>query len=168
MNENENRKSGGPSVWLAVAAVLLGAALLGSGALAWAGWPSHGFGQRHGRFQHSTPEEAREHMSAGAEWVLRYVGASDEQRAEVDAILEQSIGDLFGLKAEHERNRDALIALLHQPEIDRDALEQIRVSEIDLADRASQQALDAFVDLAQVLTPEQRAELIELGERFRH
>ena len=46
------------------------------------------------------------------------------------------------------------------------ALERLRQQEIALADAASKQAVTAIGDLGEVLTPEQRSELVAFVHRF--
>jgi hypothetical protein len=55
---------------------------------------------------------------------------------------------------------------LVQPQIDRVALERLREEGLALAEEASRIAVDGVADLAEVLSPEQRAELLELAHRF--
>ena len=57
---------------------------------------------------------------------------------------------------------------LEQPTIDRAALEQIRATELQRAETASSRVVQAIADAAEVLTPEQRIELIRLAAQFRH
>jgi len=156
---------------VAVVAGLAGLIFLGSFLLS-ASFAEAGFGRRHhwggAHGGPPDPEQAREHAGQAAEWVLRYVDASDEQHARVNAIIARSVGDLFALGDTHREHRDAMLELFRSPEIDRVELDRLRRAELELADGASQTLLDALVEAAEVLTPEQRAELMELGERFHH
>ena len=45
-----------------------------------------------------TKEEVREHAAFAAEWILRWVDASDEQTAGVQAVIGDAIEDLFALR----------------------------------------------------------------------
>jgi Spy/CpxP family protein refolding chaperone len=53
------------------------------------------------------------------------------------------------------------------PEIDREAAERLRAEKIETIDRASRRMTDALIEAAEVLTPEQRAALIEKFEERR-
>ena len=64
------------------------------------------------------------------------------------------------------RITEAWRAELSKPTIDRVALEQLRTEGIELADTASTRLVEALADAAEVLTPEQRAELMEMADRF--
>ena len=51
--------------------------------------------------------------------------ASDDQRDQLDGIIERAVGEVFALGDSHGSHREALIALLQEPVIDRAALEAI-------------------------------------------
>jgi len=112
------------------------------------------------------PEQMRRHADFAIEYALREVDATPEQVARVKEIAGSALAALDGLHDRHEANRDALVAALSQPEISRDELQAIRAQELALADAASVQLVDALVDAAAALTPEQRAKLIELAREF--
>ena len=59
-----------------------------------------------------------------------------------------------------------MIELLGQETIDRGALESLRVQELELAEQASRTLVAGIADVAESLTPAQRAELLELASRF--
>jgi Spy/CpxP family protein refolding chaperone len=67
---------------------------------------------------------------------------------------------------QHRTNRDEMANVLVQTEIDRSALEQLRSSELALAEQASNRLVNAIADAAEVLTPEQRIQLAELRQQF--
>ena len=113
------------------------------------------------------PDRMKKHADFAVEYALREVDATPEQIAQVKAIVGGALAQLEDAHAQHVANRDALVAALSQPEISRDAVQAIRAQELALADTASTQLVDALVDAAAVLTPEQRTELIELAREFR-
>jgi protein CpxP len=84
----------------------------------------------------------------------------------VKSIVQNAINDLSEVKEQHQQNRQALLDTLGQPTVDRAALGEIRQSELQLAETASSRLVDAIADVAWVLSPEQRAKLIELVSRF--
>jgi Spy/CpxP family protein refolding chaperone len=129
----------------------------------WFGGPVHS----HGRFASLDPEAAHERIELAVELVLGRVDASEAQIEEVKTILAGSFVDLHPLMAEHKANREAFVAELAKSEIDRNALEGLRSAEMALADQASNRVVNVLVAVAEVLTPEQRTELIEFAQRFR-
>jgi len=157
-------------LWVGVIlAGLVGAVAIGGAAVSThakvTGW-SHG-GHGHGQFLQD-PALAREHAEFATSWVLGRVDASDEQEDQVKAIIGASVDDLALLAQQHQQNRDAWTAELSKPTIDRAALEQLRQNGLALADEATGRLVQALADAAEVLTPDQRAELIEMAERFHH
>ena len=126
------------------------------------------FGRDHGPHRHgfADREAAREHAELAAEWLLRSVDASDEQQARVREIVGASLDALAPLAEQHRAHHEALIELLGQETIDRGALESLRAQELELAEQASRTLVAGIADVAESLTPAQRAELLELASRF--
>jgi periplasmic protein CpxP/Spy len=108
-----------------------------------------------------TPEAAKEHAQIAAKWALRGIDANEVQQEKVNKVLGGAIDDLFRLKEQHQANREAFAAQLGGASIDRAALEEIRKSEMALADDASRRFVQAMADVAEVLTPEQRQAFLE-------
>jgi Spy/CpxP family protein refolding chaperone len=94
--------------------------------------------------------------------MLDQVGATAEQKARIDAILRAGMGSMMGMHQSMEDTHRQLHALLTAPTIDRDALEQLRATQIAQLDQASRTMVRAMADAAEVLTPEQRAKLGQL------
>jgi periplasmic protein CpxP/Spy len=137
----------------------IAAAVAGHRGGGWGGpFGHHGF--------HGNPEAAREHIQVAVKWALKSVDATPEQQQRVGAIVDDCIEDVAALKDEHRKNREAFAARLGDPTVDREALESIRKAEIALADQASQKLVSALAEAAQVLRPEQRAELLQHAQRF--
>ena len=127
----------------------------------------HGFGHRGGFFRHhGDPEKAREHAQMAVGFALKMVDATDEQREKASAIVARHFEGADGLRAQHVANRQEAVQALSGPSVDREKLESVRKAQIKLADDASQRLTSAVAELAEVLTPEQRAELLRMAERF--
>jgi periplasmic protein CpxP/Spy len=114
-----------------------------------------------------TPEAAKEHAQVAAKWALRGIDATEEQQDRVNKVVGGAIDDLFRLKDQHQANREAFAAQFAGATIDRASLEEIRKSEMALADDASRRFVQAMADVAEVLTPEQRKALLEHVHRHR-
>ena len=111
--------------------------------------------------------EARERSQRVANWVLDEIDADEAQRQQVLRIVSDSAEDLFAFAGRHRTNRDALLEAFSQTTIDREAVQSLRVDEMQLADAASGRLVEALVDVAEVLTIEQRSELIEHARKHR-
>jgi periplasmic protein CpxP/Spy len=128
-----------------------------------------GGGQGRGWCRHSSasPEAQRERMEFATDWMLNKVKATADQREKVKAIVAATLKDLADVREQHRENRDAFLAALAQPTVDRATLDQLRQSELHLADTASQRIVTTLADVSDVLTPEQRGELVKLAEQLR-
>lgn len=160
------------SLWLGGAAAVAGLTALVAaaplvGAHGFTGRPGFGHG-RHalGAQILKDPEAAKRHAAVALEWVLRGVDASDEQKQQARRITDRLVDELGPLAAQHREHRAAIHQAFAGAEVDREALEQLRRSELTLADQASKLAVGAFADLAELLTPEQRQELVEFAHRL--
>jgi protein CpxP len=161
--------------------VLAGMTALMVGALSFAG-PSHadqaqgpgqgqqgqGHGQRHhgmgmmGMHGPMDPATVDKRVNRMIERML--TDGTPEQKARVATIAKAAFNDLRPLREKHRAARRQGLQLLAQPTIDRAALEQLRVSQMQLAEQESRRMTQALADIAEVLTPAQRA---NLAERFK-
>lgn len=147
-----------------VLGALLGAAVaIGVGA-----YPHGGPGGWSHAGYDSNAATAIERAEFATDFVLSRVNADEIQRQKAKAIVRDTINELFPLKLEHQASRQAFIDALSQPSVNRAALEQIRQSEMQRANTVSSRLVQAVADIADVLTPEQRTQLIELATRFHH
>lgn len=159
--------------------VLAGTAVLAAvapRASAFRGFAGHGFGGHrwgggHGRGAFAAqmlrdPAAAKEHVAAASDFVLRSVSATAEQKQKTRQITDRLIDQLGPLAERHRELHEAVVAELSKPQIDRGAIEKLRQDGLGLADEASRIALDGIADIGEVLTPEQRRELVDLGRRF--
>jgi protein CpxP len=113
------------------------------------------------------PEMAAQHIDRMIAHLLP--DGTVEQKAKVAAIAKAAMTDLLPLREQHRAARAQGIKLLTAPTIDRAALEQIRASQVQLADQLSKRIAQALADTAEVLTPEQRAALADrLQKRMGH
>jgi Spy/CpxP family protein refolding chaperone len=133
------------------------------------GWfrASHGHGGWHRHGVHDA-ETASERAESATDWLLNRINASEEQRQQVKGIVQEAVQELLQIREQHHQHKQTWLEALAQPTIDRAALEQLRSTELQLADTASHRLVDTLADIADVLTPEQRSELIALATRLHH
>ena len=74
--------------------------------------------------------------------------------------------DVFALRQQHLEGRRQIREALAAPTVDRSRIEAVRNEQLKLADTASKRVTDAFADAAEVLTPDQRAQLARRIERW--
>jgi Spy/CpxP family protein refolding chaperone len=145
---------------------LSGAVALGAGALA-AGHLGGAHGRR-GFFRHEDPAAAREHMALAADWILTRVDATEDQKAQAKRIVSEAFDDLMPLVEEHRSNHETFFEEMTRASLDPEAIERLRQDQVELFDRASRALSGSLTELAGVLTPEQRAELVSMAQKFRH
>lgn len=126
---------------------------------------SDSMGQRHGGGFMKT------HMGfggRGVDRVLNAIDATDEQSDKIYAILDEARGEVRPLMREFRDTREDLVEILSAETIDRQALETLRTERVAALDEASKSMSETLLEVADVLTAEQRAKIIEhLQERGR-
>jgi Spy/CpxP family protein refolding chaperone len=95
--------------------------------------------------------------------ILQHVmdNASPEQKARLDALADAATPELQALNEQALAAHRQKVELLLQDNIDPVAVEQARINEQQAADQLSKRIDQALLDLAQTMTPEQRAQLRE-------
>lgn len=131
---------------------------------AWAG-PMHGDGT--GACMHGASSRHGGGMGPmvmggrGLERLLDQVKATDAQRQQIRQIADAARKDLDqqhqGMRKLHEQS----LTLLSQPKLDAGAAEKLRQDMLAQHDVVSKRSLQAMLDMAQVLTPEQRAQVAQ-------
>ncbi len=114
-----------------------------------------------------SPEEHRAFAQERFQFALDRIGATEEQQAEIEAIIEPAVDQAMDAHADHEARHDEFRDLLLAESIDRDALEAMRVEAVDRFDEGSQLFVTVIADVAEVLTVEQREDLVELVRSHR-
>ncbi len=108
-------------------------------------------------------------MPSRMEWAidraLWSVDATAEQRKKITAIAERAADDIYALREQHLAGRQQIRQALAATAIDYAKIEALRTDQMKLADTASQRITAALVEAAEILTPEQRAELARRMER---
>ncbi|MBB4066346.1 Spy/CpxP family protein refolding chaperone [Gellertiella hungarica] len=120
--------------------------------------PMRGFGPGFsGHFASSVLEEA-----------LVSVDATDLQREQIRSILDEAGAEIRLRMSEAGTRKQQFASLLAAETIEAAAFESLRQEMLETGDTVSARALEAFLDVAEVLTAEQRAELIRRRSGFGH
>lgn len=137
------------------------------------GWRRGGGGP--GMLHRMSDDDIKERLTRVVRHVAIEIDATPEQQTEIVSIVTPVA---LGMKENHREFASVsedLRALLLAQEIDRVAIEALRAEKLAVADEISKTLTAMIVDVAAVLTPEQRAQLDErieefraMGRRFRH
>jgi Spy/CpxP family protein refolding chaperone len=115
--------------------------------------------ERHGHHGKMNPEQAEKRVERMLNRLVP--DATPEQKTKLIAIAKAAFNDLHPLREKSREAHAQGMRLLAQPDIDRNALEQVRQTEQTLADQRSRRVTQAFADAAEVLTPAQRVAAAE-------
>ncbi len=127
------------------------------------------FGHRGHHGDRHDPERAKEHMQYATGWMLKRLDVEDDVEEQIQARLETAFDALVPVATAHKDSRDDWIqAMLGSERVDRDALAAQREATLTAATEAMQIVTDALADVADMLTPEQRAEIAEKIQRHHH
>lgn len=130
------------------AAGLAGAAMVGDHM----GWRQHG--------------PRLEHIQNFVRMSLDSVAATSDQEAKVHDIIASAFTDLTPRPEDRMAMRKKAIDILKAPTVDKAALEKLRTDFVASADARSKRFVDAVTQIADVLTPDQRAKLAERAEAW--
>ena len=128
-----------------------------------AGWRGHG----HKRFADLSESEIQQRIDRVVKHVAIEIDANDEQREKIVALLTAVAMDMKPIRERMIASREQLQAILVAEQIDRAALEALRVERLAEFDEISKNLVTAIADVAEVLTPEQRKVLDERIKEFR-
>jgi Spy/CpxP family protein refolding chaperone len=114
-------------------------------------------------------QSSQEWAELAARQMLRKVDATPEQQNKIDAIVVAAVKDVHPLREQARAARRDAMKLLSAPTIDRNAAEQLRAQQITLHEKISKRMMQAMLDAAEVLTPQQREKLAKtMAERHHH
>jgi periplasmic protein CpxP/Spy len=122
----------------------------------------HGHHRHHfGMYGEMSADSVQGRVEAGVEHILGSVDATSEQKAQVGEIAKAAVKDLLPLREQQRALREKATALLKAEKVDRATIEQVRTEAVALGDTASKRFAQAIGDAAEVLTPAQRARLLD-------
>jgi Spy/CpxP family protein refolding chaperone len=153
--------------WTAAAIAATLVAIAGA-ALSWHGQAralGPGHGPMHGGWEQMEPEAMGRRIEAMTALRLADIDATPEQKSRITAIMKGAANDLASVRSQSRELRRKSAQLLAASSIDRAQLETLRLQQVQLHETASRRMLQAMMDAAEVLTPEQRAKLAEHRQR---
>jgi Spy/CpxP family protein refolding chaperone len=113
------------------------------------------------REMNHNPGHVAEHVQWRVNRILSRVDASEEQKAKVNVIAKSAVTDLSALGIAPWETRSKFLALVRADKIEPESFEALRAEQTAKWDAASKRIVQALVEAAQVLTPEQRRQLTE-------
>jgi protein CpxP len=105
-----------------------------------------------------------ERIGRVVDFMLDGLHASDAQRTQIKQVAVQAAADLKAQAAGGKALRQRSLQIFTAPTIDAAAAEQVRQQMLQQHDQMSRRVTQAMLDVARLLTPEQRA---TVGERIR-
>ena len=142
-----------------VAAFIAGAGLMaGIGAVAQgAGLAS----MHHGMMLNSnaSPAEISAHVDHMLKHLYVEIDATPAQQAQIAPLVQQAVTDLLPLGPQLKAGHTQFVQALTQSTIDRNGMETVRESQLQLADQGSKRIVQLLGDVGNVLTPAQRQAL---------
>jgi protein CpxP len=105
-----------------------------------------------------------EHMGRMVDHMLDGLNASDAQRAQIKKIAVDAAADLKVQAQSGRALRQRSMQIFTAPTVDANAAESVRQQMLQQHDQMSRRVTRAMLDVANILTPEQRA---KVGERMR-
>ena len=112
------------------------------------------------------PADLDKHLDRMLKHFYVEIDASDEQKRRLEPIVKQAARDLMPVREQLHAGRTQALELLTQQRVDPNAVEALRVRQIQLVDDASRRLTRALGEVADVLTPAQRKELAaHIGRR---
>lgn len=109
-------------------------------------------------------ERAADHVDDAMDWL----DGTDAQKQRVTQVVDAAIPDAMAFREEQRALRSEFQKELKAPTVNATALEDLRVRFMKLADAATTRGVRAIVDVANILTPQQRQKLVEKWEKFSH
>lgn len=175
VSERESGVLRGWGKWLAIGGLAAAASL--GGAVAFSGERSYGSdigrmlmmdGQGgSGAAQASMREAGFRGHHRGFYRMLEELELTEEQEEKIWDIVDQARSEVRPVMREFRKTRREAAELLAAENIDRAAVEKLRSERIASLDEVSKKMVDAMLQVAEVLSPEQRAEVLELIEEHR-
>jgi periplasmic protein CpxP/Spy len=114
------------------------------------------------------PERMEKMVDRRVDRMLDGIDATDDQKARVKGTIARLRPQLRALRADKQKLHEAGAKALSADRVDPNEIERLRRETLKLAERGSTLVSGALVEIAQVLNPEQRRELLEHFQKRGH
>ncbi len=120
-----------------------------------------------GRFGYASHfgEDPASHVKIAVEHILGHADATDEQKKKAEAILSENAEMMKQRYNAFTSLKKETVKLLTATNIDRDALESLRKEKMKAMDETSSNLVRVVAEIAELLTPEQRAKIADHHEK---
>jgi len=147
---------------VAIVAAVLGGIALTAGAVA-QNAATGGFHHGHHGAQvaNASPADMAAHVDQMLQHIYAETGATPAQQAQIAPLVQATATDLLQLHDQFHAEHTQMLSLLDADSIDRAALENARVAQLNVLDQASKELVQLLADTAAALTPAQRKALAE-------
>jgi len=147
---------------VAIVAAVLGGIALTVGAVAQNAAPGGFHRGHHGaQMANASPADVAAHVDQMLQHIFTETSATPAQQAQIAPLVQATATDLLQLHDQFHTEHAQMLALLTADTIDRAALENARVAQLNVLDRASRDLVQLLADTAGVLTPAQRKALAD-------
>jgi len=106
--------------------------------------------------------EMKEKLSKFVSVMMWKIDATKEQKDRMDKLLDGMAADFFAFQEENNALKLELIAALGADPLDRAALDELQKKGVDLFDRYTKRMVQASGDISEILTLDQRRELVDM------
>lgn len=132
---------------------LIGLLVALASSVALSAWAQPGGQGMHGGMWGGNPQ----HMQR----LLNSVQATEDQKARIQQIMQTAANDMAGQREAGRTLREKARAIFAAPTVDANAAEQVRQQMLAQHDQNSRRMMTAMLQVSQVLTPEQRAQMAQ-------
>jgi len=147
---------------MVITALFLFKAIHGTSAHKMTGETFHKFGDNH------FSETSIDRMLSYSDWIFKEKDLNDRQRENLKTIFQDSTPNFQALKTRHTELKNRFLKALEAEQVNDKELAEIRRAYSELLDQALGQVVNNVLQVAEVLTIDQRKELIEAVREDKH
>jgi Spy/CpxP family protein refolding chaperone len=127
-------------------------------------WPWHRYDHHRWGGHHwieLSETEIEERVERGASWTFKKLDTTDEQEEDIEEALEELVPVIVDLRDEHVELRNRFRDALERTKLDREEMGGLLEEGKTLMTRSLDVGLETFIEIWEVLAPEQREEVLE-------